>query len=114
MLFLPDVTSFYFKNIDGSKLADDFKPGQYLSIRINKEMFGGKIEYDMTRNYSMSCAPGLGYYRCSIKRENSGDLTGMVSNFMHDRIEVNDKIWVGWSHHKLILWVSQVKIKRTF
>ena len=98
-----DVTSFYFQNIDGSKLADDFKPGQYLSIRIKKEMFGGNIEYDMTRNYSMSCSPGLGYYRCSIKRDNSGDLTGMVSNFMHNHIDVNDKILVGLSYRKVIL-----------
>ena len=89
-----DVTSFYFKNIDGSKLADDFKPGQYLSLRIKKEMFGDGVEFDMTRNYSMSCAPGLGHYRCSIKRDNSGDQTGMVSNYMHDHVNVNDKILV--------------------
>ena len=90
-----DTISFYFRNIDGSKLADSFKPGQYLSIRIRKEMFGEDTEYDMTRNYSMSCAPGLGHYRCTIKRDNSGDQTGMVSNYMHDHVNVNDKILVG-------------------
>ena len=97
-----DVTSFYFKNIDGNKLADDFKPGQYLSIRIGKEMFGDGVEFDMTRNYSMSCAPGLGHYRCSIKRDNSGDQTGMVSNYMHDHVNVNDKILVNCISSKSI------------
>ena len=89
-----DVTSFYFCHVDGSKLADEFKPGQYLSLRIPKEAMGNNAEYDMTRNYSLSCAPSLGYYRCSIKRHNSGDPKGIVSNFMHDNIHVDDKVLV--------------------
>ena len=90
-----DVISFYFRHVDGSKLADDFQPGQYLSLRIPKEAIGDGAEYDMTRNYSLSCAPGLGYYRCSIKRDNTSDQTnGIVSNFMHDHVNVNDKVLV--------------------
>ena len=89
-----DVTSFYFRNIDGSQVPDNFKPGQYLSLGIPKEAMGNDVEYDMTRNYTVSCAPGLGYFRSSIKRDNSGDQTGIVSNFMHDNIDVGDKVLV--------------------
>ena len=54
----PDVTSFYFGHADGIALADDFKPGQYITLRIPKDASGLRhleLEHDITRNYSLSC-----------------------------------------------------------
>ena len=93
-----DVTFFYFGHADGSTLADNFKPGQYISLQIPQlkinHYLGGDVEHDVTRNYSLSCAPFLGYYRCSIKREKRTDPAGIISNYMHDRVKVGSKILV--------------------
>ena len=95
-----NVTSFYFGHVDGSKMPDNFIPGQYLAIRIPKEGFGGKYDHDNTRNYSLSCSPGLGYLRCSIGRsiddhdEEASPYYGAVSNYMHDEVNEGDRVLV--------------------
>ena len=94
-----NVTSFYFGQPDGSKMPDDFKPGQYLAIKIPQTALGGKFDHDVIRNYSLSCAPGQGYLRCSIGRsvdEHASDAPyyGTASSFMHDEINEGDKVLV--------------------
>ena len=94
------VTSFYFVQTDGSKIPDNFRPGQFLAIKIPKSAFGGKYEHDFCRNYSLSCSPGQGYLRCSIGKnidENAEDESpyyGVVSNYMHDHVNEGDKVLV--------------------
>ena len=95
-----NVTSFYFGHSDGRKIPDDFKPGQYLAIKIPQTALGGKFDHDITRNYSLSCAPGQGYLRCSIKRsvdehaQPDAPYHGTASNYMHDEINEGDKVLV--------------------
>ena len=117
-----NVTSFYFGHVDGSKMPDNFKPGQYLAITIPQAAFDGKYEHDNTRNYSLSCAPGKGYLRCSIGRaiddhdkqdpihltdkntklhcdgphdeDDEPPYYGAVSNYMHDHVNEGDNILV--------------------
>ena len=92
-----NVASFYFGHVDGSKMPDNFKPGQYLAISIPKAAFNGIYEHDNTRNYSLSCAPGKGYLRCSIGRsveDEEPHYHGVVSNHMHDHVNEGDKILV--------------------
>ena len=97
-----NVTSFYFGHIDGSKIPDNFKPGHYLALKIPKASLVGKFDYDMIRNYSLSCAPGQGYLRCSIGRSidehdsgiHDSPYYGTVSNYMHDNIKEVDKVLV--------------------
>ena len=95
-----NVTSFYFGHTDGTKIPDNFKPGQYIAIKVPSSAFGGEYDHDMCRNYSVSCAPGQGYLRCSIGRsidQSDPDeiYHGIVSNYMHDQISQGDKVLVG-------------------
>ena len=95
-----NVTSFYLGHTDGTKIPDNFKPGQYIAIKVPSSAFGGEYDHDMCRNYSVSCAPGQGYLRCSIGRsidQSDPDeiYHGIVSNYMHDQISQGDKVLVG-------------------
>ena len=81
-----EITSFYFKPVDGGKIAS-FKPGQYLTIKLDVP----EQSKPVIRTYSLSDYPqSQDYYRLSIKREGAPkDLDvppGVASGFMHDRI----------------------------
>jgi len=75
------ITSFYFEPEDGGEIMS-FEPGQYLTVLL--DINGDSVR----RNYSLSCAPGEGYYRISVKREPEG----LVSNFLHDNIHEGDVV----------------------
>jgi nitric oxide dioxygenase len=86
------VTSFYLVPHDGGALPE-FKPGQYATVRI---------EHPTTptspRNYSLSDRPGTGYFRFSVKREGRGAADaplGLISNHLHDRVQVGDVLELG-------------------
>lgn len=86
------ITSFYFVPDDDQPLPN-FKPGQYLTIKIDHPE-----NPTSPRNYSLSDAPGKPYYRISVKREtgpNGNVPAGLISNYLHDRIHVGDRIEVG-------------------
>ncbi|HCB41577.1 MAG TPA: NO-inducible flavohemoprotein [Pseudomonas sp.] len=75
------IESFYLQPSDGGALAP-FKPGQYIGLVL--EIDGQSVR----RNYSLSCRPGLDYYRISVKREPGG----LVSGYLHDRVQVGDEL----------------------
>lgn len=75
------ITSFYFKPADGGDLMD-YQAGQYLTLVLTLD---GK---EVRRNYSLSDAPGRGWYRISVKREPNG----RVSNWLHDHLTVGDQV----------------------
>ncbi|MEH7073265.1 NO-inducible flavohemoprotein [Neobacillus drentensis] len=80
------ITSFYLKPEDNKGIAD-FIPGQYISIKL--EIAGETFTH--IRQYSLSDAPGKDYYRISVKRETGTDNPdGMVSNFLHNGVNVGD------------------------
>ncbi|MFC4620023.1 NO-inducible flavohemoprotein [Camelliibacillus cellulosilyticus] len=81
------VTSFYLKPKDGGTLST-YQAGQYLTL---KATIPGET-YTHMRHYSLSDAPGKDYYRISVKREDArGDApAGIVSNFLHNHIQVGD------------------------
>ncbi|WP_066174376.1 NO-inducible flavohemoprotein [Bacillus marinisedimentorum] len=81
------ITSFYLKPTDGKPIAD-FKPGQYISIKVDID----GDPYTHTRQYSLSDAPGKDHYRISVKREDEkGELPGgVVSRFLHENIGEGD------------------------
>ncbi|HSG93447.1 MAG TPA: NO-inducible flavohemoprotein [Methylotenera sp.] len=83
-----NITSFYLRPDDDSDLESQ-KPGQYITLRLNID---GK---PVMRNYSLSNAPGASAYRISVKREagsNAQPPDGLVSNHLHDNLQVNDSI----------------------
>jgi nitric oxide dioxygenase len=80
------------KPADGGALPS-FKPGQYVTVKLN-----GLATPTSPRNYSLSDRPGLEYFRISVKREPSPtpqSPVGLVSNYLHDRIEAGDAIDLG-------------------
>ncbi|SHM94141.1 NO-inducible flavohemoprotein [Mucilaginibacter sp. OK098] len=84
-----EITSFYFYPEDGVDIPD-FKPGQYLSVRL----FLPELNLLQPRQYSISNSPNGKYYRISVKREagNPAHADGMISNRLHDHINEGDKI----------------------
>jgi len=86
------VTSFYLRPVDGGPLAA-YKPGQYITVRIDHP-----TTPTSPRNYSLSDAPGVGHYRISVKRESAleaGAPGGLVSNYLHDHVNVGDELDIG-------------------
>ncbi|WP_025950606.1 NO-inducible flavohemoprotein [Geobacillus thermocatenulatus] len=81
------ITSFYLKPEDG-KAISDYWPGQYVSVKLS---IPGET-YTHIRQYSLSDAPGKGYYRISVKREAATEdkPAGMVSNYLHDHVQEGD------------------------
>ncbi len=84
------VTSFVFVPVDGQPVVD-FQSGQYLGIRVQPE----SSDYQEIRQYSLSDRANGNSYRISVKREAAQDTNGkpgIVSNYLHDHIEVNDEL----------------------
>ena len=83
------VTSFYLKAKDEGPLAT-YKAGQYLTL---KAAIPGE-RYTHIRHYSLSDAPGKGYYRISVKREDEHDRSpeGIVSNYLHHQVQTGDTL----------------------
>jgi nitric oxide dioxygenase len=97
------ITSFYLKAEDEKEIAD-FVPGQYISIKMEIE---GE-EFTHIRQYSLSDAPGKGYYRISVKRENGLETPdGKVSNFLHSSVNEGDILKVSAPAGDFILDTSK-------
>lgn len=77
------ITSFLLAPVDGKPVLD-FKPGQYLSIKLVHP----ELEYQEIRQYSLSDAPNGQHYRISVKREPQGQ----VSNLLHDHLQEGDQV----------------------
>jgi nitric oxide dioxygenase len=82
------ITSFYLKPQDGQAIAS-YLPGQYLSLKL-ENIPGEKNTH--IRQYSLSDAPGKGYYRISVKREGGTETipAGVVTNYLHDEVQEGD------------------------
>ncbi|MCH9692383.1 MAG: NO-inducible flavohemoprotein [Gammaproteobacteria bacterium] len=76
------ITSFYLEPVDGKPVAS-YKPGQFIGIYLKPE---GQ-QYQKIRQYSLSCAPNGKSYRISVKRELGDGHSGLVSNYLHDKIK---------------------------
>ncbi len=75
------ITSFYFEPEDGGAVVD-YAPGQYLGLKLNLD--GQQVR----RNYSLSAQANGHSYRISVKREGQG----AVSTYLHDRVQVGDRV----------------------
>jgi nitric oxide dioxygenase len=85
-----EITSFHLYPADGGPVPSHL-PGQYLSVRL----FLPELNLTQPRQYSISNAPNNLYFRISVKRESgSTHANGMISNFLHDHINVGDTIEV--------------------
>jgi len=80
------VTSFVFMPVD-DKPVIGFKAGQYLGI----EVCDPNRDFKEIRQYSLSDKANNKTYRISVKRE-LGEVPGIVSNYLHDELNVGDEI----------------------
>ncbi|KAK9426980.1 hypothetical protein V1505DRAFT_406419 [Lipomyces doorenjongii] len=80
---------FYVTAEDGKPLPS-YKPGQYISVRINVPGLG----HYQCRQYSLSDSPGNEYYRISVKKDRGPDSAtahlGLISNHLHNSVQVGD------------------------
>ena len=83
------ITSIYLKPTDGGRVAD-FEPGQYITVRV--QIPGEK--YLMNRQYSLTNTANGEYYRISVKKEGLAQPAGVVSNYLHDSVEIGDQLEV--------------------
>nr|WP_156896502.1 NO-inducible flavohemoprotein [Halobacillus kuroshimensis] len=84
-----EMTSFYLQPEDERPLPR-YKAGQYITVKAEIE---GE-SYDHLRQYSLSDAPGSGYFRITVKREagSEGVPAGIVSTWLHDHVNVGDAL----------------------
>ncbi|WP_339205461.1 NO-inducible flavohemoprotein [Paenibacillus sp. FSL K6-3182] len=85
------ITSFYLVPEDGESIAS-FEPGQYVSVKIKKD----GVERTQIRQYSLSDAPGMPYYRITVKREDAylDRSAGEVSTYLHQHIVEGATLWL--------------------
>lgn len=85
------ITSFYLEPVDQGAIAY-FIPGQYITVRVQPK----DQPFVHLRQYSLSDAPGLPYYRISVKKESAiqEKPAGVVSSYLHEQIGVGDVIEV--------------------
>lgn len=83
------ITSFYLKRKDGMPVPT-FKAGQYIALTVDIP----NTSHQHTRNYSLSTSPSKDYLRISVKQE-KGNPDGIVSNYLHEKIEEGDTLMLG-------------------
>ena len=91
------ICSFYLEPEDRQALPS-YKPGQFLTFRLDVPKADGSGTEQITRCYSLSDAPQSDHYRVSIKRvpppPKSNHPPGRSSNFFHDHIQVGTTLQV--------------------
>ncbi|SCF28696.1 nitric oxide dioxygenase [Micromonospora viridifaciens] len=83
------VVSYTLVPADGGPVPG-FTPGQYVSVAVDLD--GGRGQ--QIRQYSLSGRPGADHWRITVKRVRgaAGAPDGMVSGFLHDRVEAGDTL----------------------
>lgn len=92
------VCSFYLIAADGAPLPA-FKPGQYITFKLDINDPKSKTFNAVTRCYTLSDAPDPEYFRVSIKRALPPAVlpdapAGLVSGYFHDHIKQGRRLLV--------------------
>jgi hypothetical protein len=92
------VCSFYLVPVDGQPLPA-FKPGQFLTFKLQLEDPVRHEPKTVVRCYSLSDRPSPDYYRVSIKRapppaEPPDVPAGLSSNYFHDQVQEGTRLLV--------------------
>jgi nitric oxide dioxygenase len=80
------VTNFTFVPVDGEQVSR-YLPGQFIAVKVKP----GDADNVEIRQYSLSDKFNTDSYRISVKRESSPQ-AGMVSNYLHDHVNVDDTV----------------------
>jgi len=83
----PLITSFYLKPNDGLAISN-FVPGQYIAVHMQPV----GAENHQIRQYSLSSSYNQNSYRISVKKEHSPQGNGLISNYLHDSVNVGNTL----------------------
>jgi len=88
--------SFYLAPVDG-ELLPPFKPGQFLTFKLQVPDPTTGERKEIVRCYSLSDRPRSDYYRITIKRvsppaDRPDVPAGISSNFFHDHVQVGTRL----------------------
>jgi nitric oxide dioxygenase len=93
-----DVATFLLRPADGSP-APDFRPGQYVSVRVQLPDGARQI-----RQYSLAGTPGSSVRRIGVKRIHGGTTPeGEVSNHLHARVHAGSTVELSSPYGDLVL-----------
>jgi len=92
------ICSFYLVPCDGKPLPS-FRPGQFLTFRLDVSDPAEGEPNNVVRCYSLSDSPRPDHYRVSIKRvpaplDHPEAPPGVSSGFFHDHVQVGDHLMV--------------------
>lgn len=92
------ICSFYLAPTDGAPLPA-FRPGQFLTFRLQIEDPSTRVPKSVVRCYSLSDAPRPDLYRVTIKRvpapaDQPQLPPGISSGFFHDQLQEGDRLLV--------------------
>ncbi len=92
------ICSFYLKPVDGQPLPD-FKPGQFLTFKLEVGSPGSNELKNVVRCYSLSDQPGQDHFRVSIKRlsppPDKPDVPpGVSSSYFHEYLVEGSRVQV--------------------
>ncbi len=83
-----EITSFYLYPKDKLPISS-YEAGQFISVRSYIE----QVQYTQPRQYSLSTSANAQYYRISVKKEDiAGKPPGMLSNVLHDKLQIGDEL----------------------
>ncbi|BCY06922.1 globin domain-containing protein [Actinoplanes sp. L3-i22] len=94
-----DTVSLLLAPVDGAP-APHFTPGQYVTVAVDLPDGGRQL-----RQYSLSQAPNAGTLRITVRRVRgrAGAPDGLISGFLHDRVEAGDKLRLSQPYGDLVL-----------
>ncbi len=93
-----DVCSFYLAPSEPMSLPP-FKPGQFLTLKLNLQSDRETGKQSLIRCYSLSDRPRPDHYRISVKRvgratDQQGAPAGRVSTYLHEHLQEGDHVLV--------------------
>lgn len=89
------IDTFYLKLEQDEGPLPDYKPGQFIAIKVPRE----DGTYSKTRQYTLSTISNGEYYRISVKREQDGD----VSKILCDELKEGDIVEISPPVGKFVL-----------
>lgn len=80
-----DIVRF---TVENKELPLNFKAGQYITVKVKPEDYPNEA----LRHYSICSNDAADGLQFAVKREGAGETEGVVSNYMHDDVNVGDVI----------------------
>lgn len=98
----PLITSFYLQPSDQGKVSA-YQAGQYIALHLHPE---GTPNHQI-RQYSLSGAFDQAGYRISVKKEQNQQGDGLISNYLHEKLEQGGTIQVSNPYGEFVLQETQ-------